>query len=192
MGITDYMQRILCERGYNFTSSSEKEIVREIKEQLCYVSLDFENDLAAADNSSELEAEFILPDGQPITIGTERFRGPEALFRPNLLGREQEGIHRLVFDSIAKCDLDIKGDMYKNIVLSGGSTMFQGIEGRMHQEITNLAPATVDAKIVAPPERKYSVWIGGSILGSLATFEEMWITKAEYEESGVSIVHRKM
>merc|ERR1712223_1782030 len=82
--------------------------------------------------------------------------------------------------------------MYKNIVLSGGSTMYQGIEDRMMQEIANLAPSTVAAKIVAPPERKYSVWIGGSILGSLATFEEMWITKAEYEESGVSIVHRKM
>jgi len=152
--ITDYMQRILCERGYNFTTSSEREIVRDIKEQLCYVSLDFENDLAAAENSSKVEAEFILPDGQPITIGAERFRGPEALFQPNLLGREQEGIHRLVFDSIAKCDLDIKGDMYKNIVLSGGSTMYQGIENRLLQEIANLAPPTVDAKVVAPPRTK--------------------------------------
>jgi len=190
--ITDYMQRILCERGYMFTTSSEKEIVRDIKEQLCYVSLDFEQDLAAAEQNADVEAEFILPDGQPITIGAERFRAPEALFQPNLLGREQEGIHKLVFDSIAKCDLDIKGDMYRNIVLSGGSTMYKGIEDRMLQEISNLAPSTVAAQIVAPPERKYSVWIGGSILGSLATFEEMWITKAEYEESGVSIVHRKM
>jgi len=189
--ITDYMQKILCERGYHFTTSSEKEIVRDIKERLCYVSLDFESDLANADDNADLEAEYTLPDGQVITIGAERFRAPEALFQPNLLGREQEGVHRLVFDSIAKCDLDIKGDLYKNIVLSGGSTMYSQIEDRLSQEITSLAPASISAKIVAPPERKYAVWIGASIVGSLASFEEMWITRAEYDESGASIVHRK-
>lgn len=189
--VTDHLQRILCERGYSFTTSSEKEIVRDIKERLCFVSLDFDQELATADTNPDLEQEFILPDGQPITIGAERFRAPEALFRPSLLGREQEGIHRLVFDSIAKCDLDLKGDLYKNIVLSGGSTMYPQLQERLKQEIAALAPQSVVTKILAPPERKYSVWIGGSILASLATFEEMWITRAEYDESGVSIVHRK-
>merc|ERR1739849_1315 len=102
-------------------------------------------------------------------------------------GNEQEGIHQLTFQSIMKCDVDIRKDLYANIVMSGGTTMFPQIADRMNKEITNLAPSTMTIKIVAPPERKYSVWIGGSILASLSTFEEMWVTKDEYDESGPSI-----
>jgi len=90
-----------------------------------------------------------------------------------------------------KCDVDICKDLYANIVLSGGNTMFPGIADRMHKEITALAPPTMNVKIIAPPECKYSVWIGGSILASLSTFQQMWITKQEYDESGPAIVHRK-
>ena len=71
------------------------------------------------------------------------------------------------------------------------NTMFQTIAERMTKELTALAPSTMKIKVVAPPERKYSVWIGGSILASLSTFQQMWISKAEYDESGPSIVHRK-
>ena len=90
-----------------------------------------------------------------------------------------------------KCDLDIRRDLYSNIVMSGGSTMFAGISERLAKELQGLAPAAMKVKVVAPPERKYSVWIGGSILSSLSTFQQMWISKAEYDESGPSIVHRK-
>ena len=75
--------------------------------------------------------------------------------------------------------------------LSGGTTMYPGIAERLTKEVTTLAPAAVKIKVVAPPERKYSVWIGGSILSSLSTFQQMWISKAEYDEAGPSIVHRK-
>ena len=88
-------------------------------------------------------------------------------------------------------DVDIRKDLYANTVLSGGTTMFPGIADRMQKEITALAPSTMKIKIIAPPERKYSVWIGGSILASLSTFQQMWISKAEYDESGPTIVHRK-
>uniref|UniRef100_A0A8C7G2Y7 Actin alpha 1, skeletal muscle n=2 Tax=Oncorhynchus TaxID=8016 RepID=A0A8C7G2Y7_ONCKI len=92
---------------------------------------------------------------------------------------------------IMKCDIDIRKDLYANNVLSGGTTMYPGIADRMQKEITALAPSTMKIKIIAPPERKYSVWIGGSILASLSTFQAMWITKQEYDEAGPSIVHRK-
>ena len=75
--------------------------------------------------------------------------------------------------------------------MSGGTTMFPGIPERLSKEVTALAPSTMKIKVVAPPERKFSVWIGGSILSSLSTFQAMWITRAEYDESGPSIVHRK-
>jgi actin len=138
-----------------------------------------------------LEKTYELPDGQVITVGSERFRCPESLFQPSMLGLEGVGIHQTTYNSIMKCDVDIRKDLYSNIVLSGGTTMFPGIADRMTKEISSLAPSSMKVKVVAPAERKFSVWIGGSILSSLSTFQQMWITKSEYEENGPSIVHRK-
>jgi actin len=188
--LTEYMMKLLMEGGNTFVTSAEKEIVRSIKEQVSYVALDFEEEMTNSAKNVKTK-DFELPDGTMIKVGNPCFRCPEALFKPSHIGLEAPGYADMTFQSINKCDIDVRRDLYANIVLSGGTTMFEGLADRLTKEVGNLCPSSIKPKVVAPPERKYSVWIGGSILSSLTTFQTMWIQKKEYDESGPQIVHNK-
>ncbi len=187
--ITEYLRRLLRQRGYSFVSGAEKEIVRDIKEKLCYVAKDPEQERIVAD-SAGVDKQYMLPDGETITVGAERFQAPELFFNPSAIGLDTMPLDEHIVESIKACDVDLRRDLYANIVLSGGSTMFEGLKDRLLKEISELVPENVEVRIIAPPERQYSVWIGGSIIASLKTFQKMWVSRKEFEEAGPEVIHR--
>lgn len=131
-----------------------------------------------------------LPDGRELNLGAERFRAPEILFRPDLIGSEEMGVHQLVSSSISRTDLDLRGMLYGSVVLSGGSTLTRGFGDRLLYELRRETPPGTKIKIYAPPERKYSTWIGGSILAGLSTFKKLWVSVDEWHENP-DIIHTK-
>ncbi|RVE41380.1 hypothetical protein evm_013969 [Chilo suppressalis] len=184
---TNGLTLLLRKEGVNLRTSAELEIVKAIKERACYLS---PNPLKEETLDTE-RAHYTLPDGTQLEIGPARFRAPEVLFRPDLIGEECEGLHEVLMFAIQKSDMDLRKVLYQNIVLSGGSTLFRGFGDRLLAEIRRLAPKDMKIRISAPQERLYSTWIGGSILASLDTFRKMWVSKREYDEEGHRAVHRK-
>jgi actin len=190
--ITDYAQKLLLEQGHSFTSTAELEIVKDIKEKLMFVAQDYEAEYAAAQASSELDQAYTLPDRSVITVkGSVRMQVPELIFKPDLNGKSCSSIQQLAWNSVAGSDVDVRRDLLKNVIMSGGTTMYEGIADRLKSELTSLAPPGSEIRIVASPDRKYAVWKGASTLASLSTFASSWISKEEYEEHGAQIVHRK-
>jgi len=185
--VTDHLQLLLRKSGCYFHTSAEKEVVRTIKEKTCYIS---QNPAKEEEQENYKHDEYKLPDGNIIKLNTERYKAPEILFKPEIVGLEYPGIPQVIIDSITKSDLDLREKLYGSIVLSGGSTLFKGFCDRLLTELKNLAPKDVKIKMYSQPERKYSTWIGGSILSSLATFSKMYVTSDEYHENP-NIIHEK-
>ncbi|KAJ3352811.1 Actin-2 [Entophlyctis luteolus] len=186
--VTESLQLHLRKSGINlWGTSAEKEVARIVKESCCYV--------ASNPGREEKEGvgrfeEFVLPDGIIVKLGQERFRAPEILFNPDLVGSESAGVHQIVVDSINKADMDIRKTLFTNIVLSGGTTLLKGFPDRLLNEVKKLALKDIKIKISAPPERKYSTWIGGSILASLSTFKKMWLSADQFQEDPESIFRK--
>ena len=190
--LTDYCQKLLLEAGHSFTSSAALETVKDIKEKHCYVAQNWEQESADAEASPSNDVQYTLPDKAVITVpGLLRMKTPELLFKPELNGFTCSSLHALAWKSVQGSDLDVRKDLLKNVILSGGTTMYEGISDRLKSEITTLAPAGSEIRMVCQPDRKFAVWKGASTLCSLSTFAASWISQEEYEEHGAAIVHRK-
>nr|UEK51440.1 beta-centractin [Parasacculina yatsui] len=186
--VTRHLRQLLRREGRHLYTSAEFEVVRAIKERLCYVAVDPAREEAKDTDS----ARYVLPDGSVLAVGAARFRAPEVLFRPDLIGEEYDGIHEVLHYSLHRSDLDLRKVLYQNIVLSGGSTLIKNFGDRFLSEIKRLGPKDIKIKLAAPKDRLYSTWIGGSILAALDTFKKMWLTKREFEEAGARALHQKV
>ena len=187
--ITKYLSTILTLNGIKLQTSSELEICRDIKEKICYVALDYNKEAVKSDH--DIETNYELPDGNIVNISKPRFQAPEILFKPELIGNDDLGVSSAAFFCITNCDIDVRKQLYGNIMLSGGSTLFSGLPERLLSEIREKSNTSSKIKIFAPNERKFSVWIGGSILASLDSFIPLMFTREEYQESGPSGIHKK-
>ena len=148
--LNDFMVRSMAERGQRFSTSGEKDIVRKIKEKVCYVPLDFEEELKLCE-----PYDYELPDGSHIFVKDERIRCPEALFNPSIVGNSKNGIAKICYESIQKCNNNLQKILYNSIILSGGITMFSGFSERFYKNIKALAPQSMkgEIKITANPDR---------------------------------------
>ena len=197
--LTEYLIKLLVDnKKYNINNNTTKKLkINEIKEKYCRVCYDYDTELREGQEEGSLEEKVKLPDGEEIIIESEKLKCPEALFQPNFFEKSSEtnmrGLHDECCASIQQIDVEIRKDLYSNIILSGGNTMFEGLPERLTKEIQKLTPSAASnkVKVIALPERKYASWIGATILSSLSNFQCMWTTRAEYKETGESIVQKK-
>lgn len=195
-----YLQKILCDMGYSMTTRDDFEHVRVIKETLCYCALD----PASEQQRTDLEKSYHLPDGltlrdgetTEITLGAERFYPAEALFNPQLCGRDNPSLTDLIWSSVRACHIESRKSLVANVVLCGGSSMFPGFPERLELELKNTSPpqARELVKVESPPERQFLVWQGARTFcdPNLRPMQDhLWITKAEWEEVGTRIVAQK-
>ncbi|KAI9024026.1 actin family [Hyaloraphidium curvatum] len=202
--ITRYLIKLLLLRGYAFNRTADFETVRMVKEKLCYVGYDLDLERKLAEETTVLMESYTLPDGRVIKLGSERFEAPEALFQPHLVDVEAAGMAEQLFNAVQSADIDLRQELYKHIVLSGGSTMYPGLPSRLEKEIKQLYLANVlkgdtsrlskfQLKVEDPPRRKHMVFLGGAVLADIMKDKDsFWISKQEWEEQGPKIVEQKL
>jgi actin-related protein 2 len=200
--ITQYLIKLLLLRGYAFNRTADFDTIRQVKEKLCYVCYDHALEKKLALETTTVTQAYTLPDGRTIKVGAERFECAEALFNPGRIDVDGKGMADLIFDVIQSADVDCRTELYKHIVLSGGSTMFPGLPSRLEREINQLYLENVlrgdveklsrfKLRIEDPPERKHMVYLGGAVLADIMKDkDEFWMSKREYEEQGLRVLSK--
>ncbi|XP_074834677.1 actin-like protein 9 [Carettochelys insculpta] len=187
--LTSFLMQLLMDAGHLFNERMTH-IVEDVKHKFCYVAADYEREYNLP--KEEYMVDFQLPDGQSICLGKERFQCPEILFNPpRMPGIFPVGIHNMAQKSLKKVPKEAQRDMYQNVLLCGGSSLFEGLEKRFSSELLQKVPANTGLRVSSIPLRSCAAWTGGSILASLKNFQSCWIRKEQYQEHGPYIVYRK-
>lgn len=185
---TFYRDVLSCQRGL-----STLECARYLKEKYCFVR---SSGILTGNDPLTSNKQYLLPDGKSISLGEELSRCPERLFHPTIdthlhFDDEHSTLPILITDSIKKCGVDMHRSLYENIVIAGGNLQFEGMKERLLNELKTLVPKSTSVNIVVPPDGANAIWKGGSILSSMSTFDEQWITRNDYDEIGMNVVHEK-
>eukprot|EP01086_Lenisia_limosa_P015936 TRINITY_DN5434_c0_g1_i1.p1 TRINITY_DN5434_c0_g1~~TRINITY_DN5434_c0_g1_i1.p1 ORF type:complete len:168 (-),score=22.35 TRINITY_DN5434_c0_g1_i1:53-556(-) len=142
---------------------------------------------------------YSLPDGQTITIGASRFRMADTMFSskhlpPSLSAHQYFPLANMAVTAIEKTHPDVRKELLNNIIISGGNSLFLGFVERFKREVQDIVPNSQKLRFHHSTnviERRHAAWVGGSILGSLGTFQQLWMSKQEYDEFGADVVERK-
>eukprot|EP01050_Picozoa_sp_SAG11_P019613 SAG11_NODE_3157_length_2644_cov_2.227112_1_plen_415_part_00 len=208
--LTDWMEVLLHQSGHQDIGAKVwRDVIRDIKEKMCYVALDYEAEVArVAADPDAFAKDYESPGGGPLArVGVERFRCPEALFQPSMVGvADGAGVHAMVHASVSACCAEVRAELWERVVLDGGSMRFPGIAARLQRELEALVageaecsaaclegaggatPAKVEVKAPLP---NVCAWVGGSLSGVLGNFVARCVTRSQYEEGGAGVVHQR-
>ena len=186
--VNDYLFRLLNFNNKMLSTSKYKSCIEDIKEKSCYVAFDYDEEFKSVE-----PFDYQLPDNNNLILKEERIRAPEIIFKPSLIGKDDEfGLSNICNNLIEKC-IDIKKDLYNRIFLSGGNSMFQGLPKRLEREIKSLALESLkeEVRVIHNSfDAKSSAFIGGAIFSNTSLLKEVSITKEMYEENGSSIIYK--
>jgi len=208
--ITQFVLQIMRERGETIPSSEAFEVAKKVKEQYSYVCPDIVSEYKKYDKEpsrwfrTEQGVESVSLKQYQYDVGYERFLGPEIFFNPEIYSSDfLTPLPKVVDDTIQACPIDVRRGLYKNIVLSGGSTMFKDLHRRLQRDVKRavdyrikrseqlsggkLKSTPVDVNVISHHMQRYAVWFGGSMLASTPEFYNVFHTKAKYDEFGPSI-----
>ena len=186
--LTDYLSQMILQNNPHLKPSTSAKVIQEIKETYCYLPSNSDEENSQI---SKQQRDLELPDSTVIRISDERVRCPEILFDPSEYDILAKPIQDVIVDCISHMERDLMKELYNNIYITGGNTLVEGFPERLTKQLEEIAGEGNKVQVIAPLERKYSNWIGGSILTCLSSFNESWITCEEFKEEGNSLIHRR-
>ncbi len=183
--ITHALEGLLHAKGFDVRTSAEREIIQDMKEKLCYVALNPEKGSAHMKTGHSVDKQYMLPDGEIVSMGTERFMAPEILFQPDLAGKTTLPLDKLILSSIEKCGASRRSFFLSNIILTGGTTLLPNLAERLFNMLQERVGREIAVHISAPVNRAYLGWLGGSLLGDRVPLTSLFVDKSTYEEKRV-------
>ncbi|TFF98553.1 MAG: actin, cytoplasmic 2 [Promethearchaeota archaeon] len=192
--ISNHLKKILIKNGNKFDPFLEWNIVNNIKENYCFIALYPEREKQISEKAEYIIKNYTLPNGETIKINEERFIAPECIFKPQMIGYKSDPLEEIIIEVISECKTEVQSDLFKKIILTGGTSLFPTLKERLRMEIQKKIYKPMDVNIIANPERIYLTWIGGSIWADLSTSrrKEFWITPQEYKEKGALGLYSKL